>query len=79
MRLAIVILNYRTPDLTIDCLASLDGQVESGREQVIVVDNNSGDGSAEWLGQVVRERGWSSWVSVSEVPASRRSNSFCRS
>ena len=43
---AIVILNYRTPDLTLACLASLEPQLDE-RTRVIVVDNASGDGSAD--------------------------------
>ena len=43
---AIVILNYKTPDLVVDCLQSLEEQIEPGVD-VIVVDNASNDGSAE--------------------------------
>jgi N-acetylglucosaminyl-diphospho-decaprenol L-rhamnosyltransferase len=64
MRLAIIILNYRTPDLTIDCLASLDGQLETGRDRVIVVDNASGDDSADRIESAVAQRGWQDWVTV---------------
>ena len=64
MRLAIVILNYRTPDLTIDCLASLQGQVAIGLDQVIVVDNASGDDSADRIESTLRARGWQDWASV---------------
>jgi GT2 family glycosyltransferase len=52
-RLGIVIINYRTPELTIDCLASLAGELETVDGRVVVVDNCSGDGSADkieaWL------------------------------
>lgn len=44
--LAIVILNYRTPDLTLACLASLEPQLDE-HTRVIVVDNASGDDSAD--------------------------------
>ncbi len=68
MRLAIVILNYRTPDLTIACLASLEGQAEVGRDQVIVVDNHSEDGSADQIEQTIQTRNWTEWAAVRRSP-----------
>src|SRR5688500_15920321 len=53
---AIVILNYRTPDLTLACLASLEPQLDE-RTRVIVVDNASGDGSAERIEHGIATRG----------------------
>src|SRR6267143_3864527 len=61
--LAVIVLNYRTPELTGDCLASLVGEVDSGT-RVVVVDNGSGDGSAERIERTIAERGWSAWASV---------------
>ncbi|AQQ66291.1 hypothetical protein Mag101_00470 [Microbulbifer agarilyticus] len=46
--LAVVIVNYRTPDLVVDCLESLVPQLPS-RAGVAVVDNASGDHSIETL------------------------------
>lgn len=63
-RLAIIILNYRTPDLVIDCLKSLENQVEIGQDQVIVVDNASEDGSVERLQQTITDHQWFSWVKL---------------
>jgi len=63
-RLAIVVLNLRTSDMTIDCLRSLDGQVEPGQDLVVVVDNGSGDGSVERIRSAARDRGWEEWVKV---------------
>lgn len=65
--LAVIVLNYRTPDLTLDCLGSLQGEIESGT-RVVIVDNASGDGSAERLESAVEERGWSEWASVLRSP-----------
>lgn len=49
MILSICILNYNTKDLTLDCLSSLFGQYEKQiykkEVEIIVVDNNSTDGS----------------------------------
>ncbi len=65
--LAVIVLNYRTSDLTLDCLASLEGEVGPG-VRVIVVDNASGDGSAERIEGAVVARGWSAWASVLRSP-----------
>ena len=46
-RLGIVILNYRTPRLVIDCLDSLANQLEGVDARIVVVDNHSNDGSAD--------------------------------
>ncbi len=70
-RLAIVILNYRTPGLTIACLASLASQVEVGHDVAVVVDNSSGDGSADRIEAVVAERGWQAWAHVLRSPVNR--------
>lgn len=62
----IVIVNYRTDGLTLDCLASLAGQVASpaARARVVVVDNASADGSAGRIAEAIADRGWSSWAEV---------------
>ena len=46
-RLAIVILSYKRKDLLAQCLRCVQGTVDLDRHQVVVVDNASGDGSAE--------------------------------
>ena len=43
MYLAIVIINYRTPHLVINCLESLEPQIDINEHCVILVDNDSGD------------------------------------
>ncbi len=63
--LLVVILNYRTPDLTIDCLHSLVGEVRSlPNTHVIVADNDSGDGSVERIGAAIATERWHDWVSL---------------
>jgi len=66
--LRVVIVNYRTADLTIDCLASMADQVRGlpGGDggDVVVVDNASGDGSADRIGEAISDRGWSGWAEV---------------
>jgi len=61
----IAIVNYRTAALVIDCLHSLSAQVaELVNVRVVVVDNNSNDGSAAKLKSAIENEKWSSWASV---------------
>src|SRR5689334_18752631 len=65
MTLLIAIVNYRTADLTLDCLQSLQAEVGAmAGARVVVVDNKSGDGSAERLDSEVHSRGWDGWVTI---------------
>jgi hypothetical protein len=65
MNLLVVILNYRTPKLTLDCLESLAPQIDDTPEaSVIVVDNGSGDNSVELLRQAIDKNCWTRWASV---------------
>lgn len=61
--LLVVIVNYRTPDLTIDCLRSLVDEIQLlPGTSVVVTDNASGDGSAERIQTAIDTQGWSEWV-----------------
>jgi N-acetylglucosaminyl-diphospho-decaprenol L-rhamnosyltransferase len=63
--LLVVIVNYRTPGLTIDCLRSLVNEVRSlPGTRVIVTDNASGDESVEKIGAAIETEGWGDWVSL---------------
>ncbi len=64
--LAIIIVNFRTPGLTIDCLRSLAPQIDSiGKPvRVIVVENGSGDSSAERIAAAIQREGWSAWAQL---------------
>lgn len=68
--LAVIVLNYRTPDLVRDCLATLEAEIEPGIA-VVVVDNASGDGSSDAVARLIAERGWSDWASVLRAPTNR--------
>lgn len=65
-QLAIVLLNYRTPDLVEQCLASLVPQVDPARVRVVVVDNDSGDGSATQIADALDRHGWHDRVTLLE-------------
>lgn len=53
--LAVVIINYKTPELTINCLKSLCGEIEELNACVVLVDNNSGDGSIDSIEQAAAD------------------------
>ncbi len=63
--LMIVILNYRTPELTIDCLHSLVDEVRSlPGTRTIVSDNASPDSSVAQIQAAIDSEGWGEWVSL---------------
>ncbi|WP_159978970.1 MULTISPECIES: glycosyltransferase family 2 protein [unclassified Novosphingobium] len=67
--LMVVIVNYRTGKLVVDCLASLDNEVAaSPGTRVVVVDNDSRDGSADTIEAAIEARGWSDWSSLVRSP-----------
>ncbi|TAJ01877.1 MAG: glycosyltransferase family 2 protein [Planctomycetota bacterium] len=64
-RLLVVIVNYGTPELTIDCLRSLRAEVTAlGGTRVVVSDNASGDDSVERIAGAIAEHGWQHWVTL---------------
>ena len=65
--LGIIILNYRTPKLVIDCLDSLVDQVEPDMD-IVVVDNASNDGSADIIDNYISSKNWATWVRVLRSP-----------
>jgi N-acetylglucosaminyl-diphospho-decaprenol L-rhamnosyltransferase len=67
--LLVVIVNYRTAGLVIDCLRSLDPEVAAyPGARVVVVENASGDDSAERLASAISAEGWGGWVSLVVAP-----------
>lgn len=55
----VVILNYRTPYLTVDCLKSLEPEAKIlPNLRVVVADNNSGDGSDVIIAEAIHQAGW---------------------
>ena len=65
--LAIIIVNYRTPELTLDCLSSLRSEIPEDA-RVVVVDNASGDGSAASIEQGIERLGFGAWAFVLRSP-----------
>jgi N-acetylglucosaminyl-diphospho-decaprenol L-rhamnosyltransferase len=64
-----VIVNFRTPDLTIDCLRTIAEARNAGDEiSVNLVEGGSGDNSAERLMAAIAENGWGHWVNLIIAP-----------
>jgi len=65
MTLLIVIVNYRSAGLAIDCLRSLQPEIAAlGGTRVVVTDNASGDDSVPRLAAAVVENGWGDWATI---------------
>lgn len=59
MKVLVVVLNYRTPKLVVDCLASLRQEVQQIADlHVVVTDNDSGDESLEVIGSAIEANEW---------------------
>jgi len=57
-RIAAVVVNYRTPTLTAECLATLVPAIDPVHDRVVVVDNASGDGSVSVLRAAIEANDW---------------------
>jgi N-acetylglucosaminyl-diphospho-decaprenol L-rhamnosyltransferase len=66
--LAIIIVNYRTGQLTVDCIASIMADtflpVDTG---IMVVDGSSGDNSSELIASAISENDWSDRVAFLQL------------
>jgi N-acetylglucosaminyl-diphospho-decaprenol L-rhamnosyltransferase len=61
----IIIVNYRTGPMVVDCLRSLFAEREAvPRLTAVVVDNASGDGSLEVIERGIEREGWGGWVEI---------------
>lgn len=58
MKLGVILLNWRTPDMTVQALDALVLELQKRNDawRVLIVDNDSGDGSEEALREAVAER-----------------------
>ena len=63
--LLVVVLNYRTAALTIDCLQSLSEEISAiPGSYVVVTDNASGDDSVEKIASAIKANKWQAWVTL---------------
>lgn len=71
-RLVVSIVAWKGADLTIDCLRSIEPELDSvPGTRVIVVDNASPDGSADRVEQAIRAHGWGAWATLIRAPSNR--------
>ena len=69
MKLVVVLINYKTADLTERALESVLREFESIPEsRVALIENDSQDGSAEQLAHTIEERGWKDRVTLTVSP-----------
>jgi N-acetylglucosaminyl-diphospho-decaprenol L-rhamnosyltransferase len=67
--LLIVVVNYRSAGLAIDCLRTLEPEVAGfPNARVVVVENASGDDSADRLASAILENGWGGWAMLEVAP-----------
>lgn len=72
LTVAIVIVNYRTPQMVCDCLDSLASETGDGlARQVFVGDALSGDGSLETISDHIAAKGYGGWASCTDLGANR--------
>jgi N-acetylglucosaminyl-diphospho-decaprenol L-rhamnosyltransferase len=61
----VIIVNYRTGGLVVDCLHSLADQIaDYPTSHVVVIDNASGDGSVGMLENAIENEQWHSWATI---------------
>lgn len=70
-RLCVVIINYNTAELTINCLESLIPQLSNIHSKVIVVDNASTDSSRHEITQWINENAHTDIVNLVESPTNQ--------
>ena len=68
VKLLVVIVNFRVPQLVIDCLRSIEDEIcrfpDTG---VAICENGSGDNSAELIQKAMNDNGWSSWCTLTAL------------
>lgn len=75
MKLVVVILCYKVPDLTIDCLRSIDGVRDEVPDlRVVVCENGTGGDAPEQLARAIEENAWGDWCELMVVHPNR---GFC--
>jgi GT2 family glycosyltransferase len=75
MKLLIVVLCYRVPELTVDCLCSLAGEIERITDaKVAICENGTGGDAGGLIQRAIDEHGWSSWAELTVIFPNR---GFC--
>ncbi|MCS7034699.1 MAG: glycosyltransferase family 2 protein, partial [Phycisphaerae bacterium] len=66
MKILVVIVNWRTPQLTVQCLRALAGEVTE-EVRVVVADNDSRDDSLQVIADAIAENHWH-WCDLLPLP-----------
>jgi GT2 family glycosyltransferase len=66
--LSVVIVNYKTPKLAIDCIHSLHNQLNSKYDKIIIVDNNSGNNDINFIRNTIEHDGLSDLITLISSP-----------
>lgn len=75
MKLLVVVLCYKVPDLTVDCLRSLEPEIARvPGARVGVCENGTGIEAAEKIRRAIDDNGWNSWADLTAVEVNR---GFC--
>lgn len=65
--LSIIIINYKTPQLTMAVLESLEGEIDPLNMQVVLIENGSQDNSKEILTQWIEDHQADSWIRLIHI------------
>lgn len=66
LRLLVVVINYKTPELVCDALTSLQSELDFESDGVVIVDNLSGDNSVGVISEFIEQNHFESWVDIVE-------------
>ncbi len=67
-RLSVIIINYCSVDLTLQCLASLKHEIDPAMDRVVLVDNHSPDDSGKVIEKTILKNQWNSWITTVHSP-----------
>lgn len=71
-KVAVIVINYRTPQMTLDCLTSIESEIRDFPGwHVIVADSASDDGSADLLNQEIKSRKWNGCMRLVRLDQNR--------
>ncbi len=70
-RIAVVIVNYKTAALTLSCIDTLLGELDPGRDHIVVADNCSGAEDVTCLREAFAQAKYSGWITLVEVDSNR--------
>lgn len=70
-RICIVIINYKTPLMTLDCIGTLIDQLDHKMDAIVIVDNKSGGDDVPIMQNGINQMGLSDWVTIVQSDENR--------